>query len=226
MKEKIKCMKDLELFKGLNEYDKENISKLARAKVYSKGEIIFNEGDSADKIYLVRSGKIILYKVSEDGKEIILDILEEGDIIGENTIFENMVHTFGAKAIDKTFICSCSQDDFISLLSNIDISLKIIKSLTEKLNNNTQTMADLVFFDVKNRVLSILSRLGKKHGNETEEGIKLNIPLSHQDIANLVNASRVMVTNSINALRNEGKLDVDKKYFIIKEDCQNNVYLM
>lgn len=223
MKEKIKCMKDLELFRGLNKEDKEHIIRLAQGRMFSKNEIMFSEGDKADKIFLVRTGKIILFKVSQEGKEIILDILEEGDIIGENTIFENMTHTFSAKAIDKTYVCTCAQKDFMTLLSNVDISLKIIQSLVEKLNNNTQTMSDYVFYDVKERVLSILARLSKKHGSLTDDGIKLDIPLTHQDIANLVNASRVMVTNTINVLKDEGKLEVQKKHFIIKENQYENV---
>ncbi|AOT72518.1 Crp/Fnr family transcriptional regulator [Geosporobacter ferrireducens] len=218
MKKNIKCMKDMDLFQPLNDMEKQKILKLAQGKNYLKDEIVFSEGEKSDTIYLIRSGRILLFKVSEDGKKIILDILEEGDIIGENTIFDDLCHTFSAKAIEDAFVCRCFKSDFSNLLSNPDISIKIIKSLTDKLNNYTDTMVTMAFCDVKNRVLTMLMRLGKKYGSNTPEGIKLDIYLSHEDIAHLTNASRVMVTNTIKALKAEGKILVHKRHYIIKDE--------
>lgn len=218
MKRNIKCMKDMDLFQALDDIEKQKIIKLAQGKSYLKGEIVFSEGEKSDTIYLIRSGRILLYKVSEEGKKIILDILEEGDIIGENTIFDDICHTFSAKAIEDTFICRCFKSDFSKLLVNPDISIKIIKSLTDKLNNYTDTMVNMAFYDVKNRVLATLIRLGKKYGSITPEGMKLDIYLSHEDIAHLTNASRVMVTNTIKVLREEGKIFVYKRHYIIKDE--------
>ncbi|SNS98029.1 transcriptional regulator, Crp/Fnr family [Anaerovirgula multivorans] len=218
MKKSIKCMKDMDLFQALDDIEKQKIVKLAQGRSYLKGEIVFSEGEKSDTIYLIRSGRILLFKVSEEGKKIILDILEEGDIIGENTIFDDMCHTFSAKAIEDAFVCRCFKSDFSKLLINPDISIKIIKSLTDKLNNYTDTMANMAFCDVKNRVLNTLIRLGRKYGSITPEGIKLDIYLSHEDIAHLINASRVMVTNTIKALRKEGKIFVSKRHYIIKDE--------
>lgn len=218
MNKNIKCMKDLDLFQALNECEKQKVLKLARGRNYIKGEIVFREGEHADTIYLIRSGRVLLYKTSDDGKEVSLDILEEGDIIGENTIFDDMQHTFSAKALEDTFICRCLKSDFPQLLKNPDISMKIIKSLTDKLNNYTDSIANMAFYDVKNRVLNTLIRLCSKYGIVTNEGIKLDIYLSHEDIAHLINASRVMVTNTIKALKNEGKISILNKHYLIKDE--------
>lgn len=215
MGKSIKCMKDLDLFQALDNIEKQKVIKLAMGKSYSKGEMIFNEGDPADTIYLIRAGKVLLFKCSEEGKEISLDILEENDIIGENTIFDNMQQTFSAKALENTYICSCLKSDFPQLLKNPDISMKIIKSLTDKLNNYTDSMANIAFCDVKNRVLNALNRIGKKYGTVTSKGIQLEIQLSHEDIAHLVNASRVMVTNTIKALKEEGRISIFQKKYLI-----------
>ncbi|MHB9094115.1 MAG: Crp/Fnr family transcriptional regulator [Eubacteriales bacterium] len=212
---KIKCMKDLEIFAPLSEEEKLVVTRLAKAKPYSKGEIIFSEGDSADTIYLVRAGMVLLYKTSEEGKEISLDILQEDDIFGENTIFDDVQHTMNAKALEDTFVCTCVREDFPFLLSNPLIALKIIKALGDKLNNYTEQVASMAFHDVKGRVLNTLVRLAKEYGRDTPKGTKIEISLNHQDIANLVNASRVMVTNSLSHLKQEGKIAVHGHRFYL-----------
>lgn len=218
MSKHIKCMKELDLFQGLEEREKLKVVQLAKGKRYPKGETVFREGEPADAIHLICSGQVLLYKVSSDGKEISLDILREGSVLGENTIFDSMHYTFSAKALSETFICRCFKDDLPGLLKNPDISLKIIKSLTDKLNSYTESLANIAFFDVKNRVYNTLLRIGKRHGENTPEGIRLEILLSHEDIAHLVNASRVMVTNTIISLKKEGKILTDNRYFIVREE--------
>ncbi len=215
MKSNLKCMKDLEIFQALNEAEIAQVLQLARGKQYKKGESIFAEGDPADTIFLVKEGKVLLYKISEDGKELSLDILRENDIFGENSILEDNLQTMHAKALEDAFICTCTQKDFHSLMINPIVAFKVIIYLSEKLNNYTQQAAVMAFQDVKGRVLSTLSRLAKEYGELTPEGLKINITLSHQELANLVNASRVMVTNVLNELKHEGVIGVNQRIFYL-----------
>ncbi|AFV05248.1 transcriptional regulator, Crp/Fnr family [Dehalobacter sp. CF] len=140
-------MKDLEIFQALIEEEKTQVIRLARGKQYRKGESLFAEGDPAETIYLVKGGKVLLYKISEDGKELSLDILQENDIFGENTILENTCHTMYAKALENVFVCTCTQKDFNSLLINPIVAFKVISYLSEKLNNYTQQAAVMAFQD-------------------------------------------------------------------------------
>lgn len=213
MNHRIECMKDLELFQALDEKEKLEVIKLAKAKTFKKGESIFSEGSPADTIYLIKSGRVLLYKISEDGKEIALDILQEHDIFGENTIFEDTLHTMNSKALEDTFVCTCSRNDIPVLLNNNMIALKIIKFLGDKLNNYTEQVAVMAFRDVKGRVLNTMVRLAKDYGVVTPKGIKIDIVLNHQDLANLVNASRVMVTNIVNELKREGIIEVNQRLY-------------
>ena len=214
---KIKCMKDLALFDALSEEEKQTVTKLARGIFYRKGDLIFPEGDPADTIYLVRAGRVLLYKISEEGKEITLDILQEDDIFGENTIFENVDHSMNAKAMEDTYVCTCAREDIPRLLQNPMTSLKIIKTLADKLNNYTEQMANMAFKDVKGRVMDVLQRLARDYGLNTPKGVKIDILLNHQDLANLVNASRVMVTNTLNDLKGEGRIAVFERRFYLTD---------
>lgn len=217
-KDKIKCMKDLDIFSALDESEKKMVRNLSRPVFYNKGQNIFDEGMPCDKIYFIRGGKILLYKVSDMGKEMSLDIITTDDIFGENSIFDDSMHSFSAKALEDTFVCVCSKDDFIKLLENPMISLKIIKSLTTKLNTYTEQMANIAFNNVKGRLLNTFQKLIKQHGVECDFGTKINLILSHQDMANLVNASRVMVSNIMIDLKKEGLIEVNNRYIYVSNN--------
>lgn len=214
--QKIKCMKELALFATLDFTEREKIGVLAGKKVYRKNEMIFRDGDPAQTIYLIKYGRVRLFKVSEGGKEITLDILKEDDIFGENTFFEeNARHTMNAQAMEDTFICSCNKEHFAILLQNPRTALKIIQLLGGKLNNYTEKVASIAFQDVKGRISAMLLRLAGEYGKPSPEGTIIDIDLTHQDIASLVNASRVMVTNVLGDLKQEGAIATRGHQFIL-----------
>lgn len=204
---KIQCMKELAIFSTLDFIEREKIGTLAGKKVYRKNQFIFREGEPADTIHLVKYGRVRLFKVSGLGKEITLDILKENDIFGENTFFDNSKHIMNAQAMDDTFICSCSKEHFALLLQSPGTALKIIQLLGKKLNNYTEQVASIAFRDVKGRISASLLRLADEYGQPSPEGTTIDIDLTHQDLANLVNASRVMVTNVLSNLRQEGAIE-------------------
>ncbi|NPV28996.1 MAG: Crp/Fnr family transcriptional regulator [Firmicutes bacterium] len=203
---KVRCMKELAIFATLDVLEREKIGSLAGKRVYRKNEYIFREGDPADTIYLVKYGRVRLFKVARNGKEITLNILKEDDIFGENTFFEDTRHTMNAQALEETFVCSCSKESFALLLKNPQTALKIIQLLGKKLNYYTEQVASIAFRDVKGRVSATLLRLAVEYGKPSPEGTTIDIELTHQDLANLVNASRVMVTNVLGSLREEGAI--------------------
>ena len=215
MKKRKSCMKDIELFSGLSDTDKELIPKLARSKIIKKGETLFEEGSPCNSIYLICSGKIALIKYTEDGKKVILDIVGENSILGEATIFEDMSNTFFAVAIEDVFCCICHKEDFIILLSNAEIAVKMVSYYVSKLNSYTENIYNFAYKDVKDRVLSMLTNLANKYGEERDDGLALDFYLSHEDISNMAGASRVMVTNVISDLKSDNLISIDRRRYVI-----------
>lgn len=208
-------MKDLTVFSNLDISERNKIGELACKRFYGKNDFLFREGDAADTIYLIKSGKVKLFKISTGGKEIILDILKEDDFFGENTFFDQATHTMNAQAMEDTYICSCTKEHFALLLQNPQTSLKIIQLLGEKLNNYTNQVANIAFHDVKGRVAATLLKLAKEYGLHSAEGTTIDIELTHNDLASLVNASRVMVSNVVGTLRQDGIIATKDHRFIL-----------
>jgi CRP/FNR family transcriptional regulator len=202
-------MKDLDIFSALSHAEREQIGTLALKKIYRKNEPIFSQGAEADAIYLIKAGRVRLYKLSEEGKECTLDYLKAEDIFGEVTFFENAVHTMNAVATEDTFICCCTKELFVKLLDSPQTALKIIQYLGKKMNEYTEHMSRTAFKDVRGRVLDVLCKLAESYGKQTDTGLTIALGLTHQDIGSLVNASRVMVTNVLGELRKENLVHID-----------------
>lgn len=213
-----RCMKDLEIFSALSPAEREQIGDLALKRTYRKHESIFMQGTEADTIYLIKTGRVRLYKVSEEGKEFTLDFLKAEDIFGEVTFFENAVHSMNAVAMEDTFICSCTRELFVKLLSNPETALKIVQYLGKRMNEYTEHMTRSAFQDVRGRVLAVLCKLASSYGKQTGTGFTLAMELTHQDIGSLVNASRVMVTNVLSELRKEKLVHIDGQRITLSKE--------
>lgn len=214
-----RCMKDLDIFSALSHSEREQIGDLALKKTYRKNEPVFAEGTEADSIYLIKSGRVKLYKISEDGKEFTLDYLKSEDIFGEVTFFENATHTMNAVAMEDTFICCCTKELFVKLLNNPQTALKIVQYLGKKMNAYTEHMSHTAFKDVRGRVLGVLCRLAESYGTRTNVGLTITLDLTHQDIGCLVNASRVMVTNVLGELRKEHLVHIEGHRITLPTKC-------
>ena len=165
-----RCMKDLDIFSALSHSEREQIGDLAFKKTYRKNELVFTEGAEADSIYLIKSGRVKLFKISEDGKEFTLDYLKSEDIFGEVTFFENPLHTMNAVALEDTFICCCTKELFSMLLQNPQSTLQIIQYLAQKSNDYTDHLSRIAFMDVRGRIVDLLYRLAEKYGISSSVG--------------------------------------------------------
>ncbi|AAW40376.1 Crp/Fnr family transcriptional regulator [Dehalococcoides mccartyi] len=213
----LNCMMDLWLFDSLNPQEKTEISRLFRRPEYLKNEYLFSEGEPASAVFVVAKGRVKLFKTAENGREIILAYLTQNQLFGEEILFNDAIRTITAVAMEDTRLCACYKSDFENLLSqNSQIAVKVIRTLSEKINNITETLADMAIYDIQNRLARTLARLAKEHGEDVGDGRRLNFRLTHDDLGSLVGASRVMVTNVIKSLKKSGiiKDDIDHKLVV------------
>ncbi|MFQ6041198.1 MAG: Crp/Fnr family transcriptional regulator [Candidatus Poribacteria bacterium] len=206
------CMANLWLFSSLSFEEKQKLRALAHKRVYEKGEFIFWEGEPCEGVFLLTIGRAKLFKLSEAGKEVILGFLCPNELFGEESLFGEHTHSLSAEAVERCFVCFCAKEDFEELIrQDSTVALKVIKLLGHKINRLTAQTADMALRKVQERVAKTLLRLGEAYGEKTEEGLRLNFRLTHADLAALVGASRVMVSNVIGSLREANALLLDQE---------------
>lgn len=216
MKEIKNCLKDLIVFQNLDPEELELLCENSYAKLYEKDEVIFFENDSVKKLYFLINGKVKLSMLSAEGKEKVLTILQEGDIFGELSLFDEDPHPLTAEVMDDARLLIIPWNEMEKMIiKRPSLAIKIIEALSKKTRLLTSQVRELVFQDAAGRLASLLSRLAEDFGREIEGGTVIDLVLTHQEIANLIGSSRVTVTKLINKFIDEGMLTIKKRKIII-----------
>ena len=219
MDEQKKCLKELTVFSRLNNKEIELICQSGYEKAYKEGEIIFFENDSFKKLYLLVKGKVKLSMLSPEGKEKVMTILQQGDILGEISLFDQDPHPLTAEVMEEARLMIIPWENLESIIiDHPRLALKIIEALSKKTRLLTSQVRDLVFQDAAGRLASLLTRFKEDFGIEMETGIKINLVLTHQEIANLLGTSRVTVTKMLNKFVKEGLIEMENRKIVIKDE--------
>jgi CRP/FNR family transcriptional regulator len=219
MKELQNCLKDLTVFSRLESEELELVCQSSFEKYYQKGEIIFFENDDYGGLYLLVSGRVKLSMLSPDGKEKVLNILQEGDIMGEVSFFDLDPHPITAEAMENARIVIIPREKLEDIITKKPtLALKIIESLAKKTRLLTSQVRELVFHDAAGRMASLLSRFEEDFGVEINGGKMIDIILTHKEIANLIGSSRVTVTKIINNFIDDGVIKMHKRKIVIVDE--------
>lgn len=204
------------LFSGLSSQDKDKLASLLSEINVKKKELVYNTGDRAETLYILKKGRIKITRLSEDGKELTVDILEAGDIFGEMTLAGEEERETIAVALEDSLICAIKREDFEDFFSKIPhLSLTMTKWMGLRLRKVENRLENMIFQDVRSRILSILRELAQKYGEPVRAGRKISIRLSHQEIANLIGVSRETVSRELNNLKKNGDILIENKDIIL-----------
>lgn len=217
------CLGQLWMFDQLAPEEQEALMSAAMRKVYEKGEAIFRQGDPADRMFLIKGGRVKLSKVDEDGFETTLDIRKAGDFIGETQFNEDEagVYPLTAWCMEKTLICGLSQARFEQLiLAYPNIGLQVIKNLSRRVAWLTSRVGSMSATNLEERLYRVLVNVAQEHGEPGPRGVAIHFPLTHEELGFLVGAHRVSVTRTLKDLRDTGRVIQEGRSLILPEDRQ------
>ncbi len=209
------CFKDFWIFKDLNIKEMEALSASAVRNKVTKGHDMFSQGDPADQMFLIKYGRVKLFKIMSDGTEITLDIRKAGDILGENVFSEEAEYPVNAQCIDDTFTCGFSRNRFESLIiSYPKIGLRIIRNLSTRISWLTSQVGNLSLSNIEERLYHVVMNVAKEHGIKTEKGMIIPFLMTHEELSFLIGAHRVSVTRALSSLKKSGKIIFKEKKII------------
>jgi len=183
---------------------------------FKKGQIIFNEGGHPLGIFCVNNGKVKISHSGQDGKEQIVHLAKEGDVLGYRALLSAERYNASAVAIDDTDVCFIPRDAFFKVLkSSHGLSLEIIKLLATELRRAVDTITDLAQKPVRERTAEALLFLKETYGFEAD-GATINVILSREDIANLVGTATETAIRLLSEFKNDKIVEfVGKKIKIL-----------
>jgi methanogenic corrinoid protein MtbC1/CRP-like cAMP-binding protein len=190
--------------------------QIGRSKRYAKGHMVYWQGDPVEHIDVVKSGAIKVFSISRNGKAHTFAIAGIGTMLGAAEYLLSNNHKYMAEAVEDTEIIAVPLDTFDNLLtSDSSFSSFVMKRLAKGVNFLAEKVHDLSFLDVQERLKRSLIDLADRHGIEVENGVKIDLEITHEQIGEMVAANRTTITAFLNDLRKRGYLWKDGRHLVI-----------
>ena len=202
-----------ELFEDLDPELTDRLANKATWLELHRGDVIFEEGAAPTHLYIVDDGRIAIANRSFDGRESVVALMEPGDLFGEMGLLDNMGRSAEARALERSKVLALPYEPVRDLYEEQPALLwRVVAMLTRRLRAMDQALADSVFLDVTGRTAKRLLELA---GDDDE----FTLPITQEELAGMVGASRERVNKAIASFINLGWIDqVDRRYVITNRE--------
>lgn len=210
--DKLWYLSQISLFDALSMEELKEIDKMAPMTMIQGGKLIQSPETFREGLYLLKKGKLKLYKLNPDGKQFIVSILGAGNVFGEIDTFSLGTKDTYIETMDETILCSLGKEQFEQLLvDQPHLAVRMMKELSLLLKERDEMLAQLALGNVRDRILYLLKTLAEKFGVVDGKYYKIDVPLGHQEIAGMIGATRETVTSVLKALSKDGVIKTGRK---------------
>ncbi len=189
-----------------------------RAREFARGQPIYMPSDAASGVLLLARGRAKIASFSDDGKQTILAFIEPGELFGELALLDGGPRDEYAEAVEKSLAIFMPVEVLHRLLeTSPTASLGVTKLIGLRRRRIERRLKYLLFRPNKERLVSLLLELAEQYGEQTPEGVRLRIKLSHQDLASIIGSTRETVTLLLNELQGAGMLRIGRKKVLLTD---------
>lgn len=194
----------------LGKAERDALFALGTRRCYAKGDRIFRVGDPGAYVYFLESGRTKIWQPAANGREVILWFCLPGEIFGLAEVARGGGRVVCAQACEKSLILAVSQEAFRGFVAATPkAALLSMQVLSARLRGLSDVLVNLVEDEADTRIAKLILRLGARYGRREGRVIHLDIPLTHQEIADMVGTTRQTVTSVLSRLKRQGVLSID-----------------
>jgi len=200
------------LFAELSEAEIARLGDIARERGYPKNSVILFEDDPGDALYVVVTGLVKVVLIGEDGREVILSVLKEGDFFGEMSLIDDQPRSAHVIAMEDSSLVVLRREDFQHRIREAPgVALGMLKAMSRRLREADEKIGGLVLLDVNGRVAKLLLSMADEN-----DGVQITRRVTHHTIAQMVGSSRETVSRTMRDLADRGYIEVTRKVIAIR----------
>lgn len=204
---KIRALSEIEIFQDLTEQDMAQMDRTTTMSTCDPGRVFYGPEEAGEVLFLLKKGRVQLYRLSPEGKKLVVSILEPGAIFGEMSLIGQGMHNTFAEAIEECTLCVMSRLDVEQLLVNKpQVGLRIMEVMARRLKEAESKLEDMAFKSIPARLASLLIKLSASQStNGDVDGY------THQDLAEMIGTYRETTTQTLNDFKNQGWINIERK---------------
>lgn len=217
--EKLWYLSQIKIFSNLQREELIKINGVTHMSTIPKHTIIQTPDSSHLGLYLIKKGKLRIYKLSPAGKQFTIGIIGHGNTFGETSLFSMETKNTYIETLEDTLLCLFKNEDFEKfIIERPKLLMNILKRMGEKINEQNLMLEQLANYDIKKRLMYWLIKLANEFGNEEGGFIVIDLSLSHQELANMIGSTRESVTSTLNELVKEDAIITGRMSIGIRKD--------
>lgn len=221
--DKLWHLEQASLMEGLSPSELLLISNLSQDRIYSEGEVIYDQEDAAEALFFLNRGSIRLAVRNSDGREKTVGILAGGEIFGLEVIGAERVYQLQAVTHEESWVSLLTREQFVQLTRDYPaLAFNLMQILLQRLGEAHEDIRALCFMDIQQRLVNTLLKLSESHGRRLpSEGnmVKLKVRISHDYLARLIGSNRPYLSNIMSHFKKQGWVRYDRNRLLIDTEA-------
>jgi CRP-like cAMP-binding protein len=213
---KVGLLREVDLFAGLSRAELKEISRTLPMQTCHVGGLVTSPDDDDERLYVIKRGRLRLYRLTPDGKQLTLEILDKGRVVGRMAWLGQQLTDAYAEAIEDALICSFTPQELQRLIDRFpNIGVNIIRYLSGRLAASEREREVMAFRSVEQRLAARLLELAERFGQPQDGGTAIDARLTQQELADMIGTSRETLATTIAALREQRVLEMHNQRIVI-----------
>jgi len=204
---KLNYLSNIEIFQDLSQDELQEMDRQVTMSTCEPGRIFYMPEETGEVLFLLKKGRVQLYRISPNGKKLVVATLGPGTIFGEMSLVGQGMHNTFAEAVDDCLLCVMSRSDVERLMrEKPQVAFRFVEALGERMTSLESRLEEIAFKSIPARLASLLLRLAGEQGlGNVVSGY------THQDLGELLGTYRETITQTLNDFKAEGLLNISRK---------------
>lgn len=204
------------LFRQMNPADIDRILALSVERRFNDCQTIFQKGDEGASMMIVLEGRVLISAVSEEGKELTLNYIEPGEILGEVALIDGKKRSANATAIGTCTLLCIMRSEFIPFVrKNSELAIQLLTVLCEKLRNTSDMIENVGLLPIPARLARLVLKLARPEDETLSSGLTFELRMSQREIGNLIGATRESVNKTLSQWQTQGLIRLQQPLLTI-----------
>jgi CRP/FNR family cyclic AMP-dependent transcriptional regulator len=218
LEEEIRLLSMVDILGPLSDEEMEDLAKQSPDTFLEQGDVLYGPQDGAERLFILKKGRVQLYEVDRGGEEITLSVIEDGNVFGEMALTAQNLKGLYVRALVPSTVVSLRREHLEDLImKKPEVGLRLVRELAEKLHASEVRYAAIIGKDVPARLATLILQLVDSEGVVSSESYRIPTHYTHEQLASMIGCKRVAVSRAFSRLKEGGAVQLKERHIIVKD---------
>jgi CRP/FNR family cyclic AMP-dependent transcriptional regulator len=218
LEEQVRLLSMVDILGPLSPEEMEHLAKRTLDTFLEQGDVLYVPQDGAERLFILKKGRVQVYEVGRGGEEITLSVVEGGSVFGEMALTGQSLQGVYVRALVPSTVVSLRREELEGLImKKPEVGLRLVRELAERLHASEARYADVVGKDVPARLATLIVALVDSEGLVTDESYRIPTRYTHEQLASMIGCKRVAVTRAFSRLKEVGAVQLKERHILVKD---------